>query len=67
MTNNSTAITSKESISKIQSLMKSLGLSNNELEALQKQSIVNDTIVVSVPLKTKFDINRAKKILSLFF
>ena len=64
---NDVTLTSKESISKIDFLMKSLGLFNSDLEALQKNSLVNDTLVISVPLKTTSDISRARKILALFF
>lgn len=61
------SLTSKEGMSKIELLMNSLGLVNSDLKYFQKQAILNDTLVISVPLKTTLDISRARKILALFF
>lgn len=61
------SLTSKESISKIELLMNSLGLVNSDLKYLQKNGLVNDILVVPVPLKNSTDISRARKILALFF
>ena len=68
MTIASTAtLTSKEGISKIHSLMNSLGLVNSDLKSLQKHGLISDILVVPVPLKSESDISRARKILALFF
>ena len=61
-----TNATSKEGISKIKELMNSLGLLNSDLKNLQKQGLLNDILVLSVPLKTSRDISRARQILDLF-
>ncbi len=65
-TTNITNATSKEGTSKIKELMNSLGLLNSDLKNLQKQGLLNDILVLSVPLKTSRDISRARQILDLF-
>ena len=67
--NNTTTITSatsKEGTSKIKELMNSLGLLNSDLKDLQKQGLLNDILVLPVPLETSRDISRARQILDLF-
>lgn len=64
---NDVTLTSKEGTSKIKDLMNSLGLVNADLKYLQKNGLVNDILLVPVPLKNSTDISRARKILALFF